>query len=148
MEIITIIVLSLVATFFTLFPIYMIKESIVAANPKKRQAERERLKQLAIERGHVVTANLIKIQTFSDVNDNGFNRLESSGIYEYFYDGKRYKYSFRDDDPELTLTLYFVNDPRKATVAGALKKEPKIPFLIVFIITFLAWFFIFYSNMM
>lgn len=45
------------------------------------------------------------------------------GIYEYFYNGKRYKYTFQTDNPAGSLTLYFVDDPKTATVERALEKK-------------------------
>lgn len=125
--------LSAFIAFLIVFPIGMINAAI-KANPKKSKEESAELQKIAIARGHVVTAKLIKTQTFSAVNPISINNFETTGIYEYFYNGKRYKYSFRDDHPEITLTLYFVNDPRKAAVSGALKRESKVSWPIVYLI--------------
>ena len=125
--------LSAFIAFLIVFPIAMIKHAI-NSNPKKEKAESEQLTKIAIERGHVVTAKLIKIQTFSATNPDTINNFETLGIYEYFYNGKRYKYRYHDDDPEYTKTLYFVDSPRKATVARALKKESKVSWPVKYLI--------------
>lgn len=125
--------LSAFIAFLIVFPIGMISV-LVKVNPKKEKAESERLKKIAIERGHVVTAKLVKIQAFSATNPFTINKTETLGIYEYFYNGKRYKYRYHDDDPEYTKTLYFVDSPRKATVARALKKESKVSWPVVYLI--------------
>ena len=137
--------LSAFIAFLIVFPITMITIGI-RQNPKKRRAEAEMLKKLAIERGHVVTANRIKIKTFSAVSTkNSTNHYTTSGIYEYFYNGKRYIYKFHDDSPAMEMTLYFVSDPRKAAVAGALSTDRKVlwPFAymavlaVVYLLTYL-----------
>ena len=128
--------LSVIISFFIVFPIAMIEhgKDFTPKGRKQREQEREELKKLAIERGHVVTAKLIKIQTFSDVNPMTHRSFESEGIYEYFYNGKRYKYHFGSDDPEYTMTLYFVDNPRKATIASSLKRDPIAPWPVVYLI--------------
>lgn len=125
--------LSAFIAFLIVFPVAMIK-SAIDANPKKRENERREFKKIAIERGHVVTAELIKIQTFSNRSSYSINSFETVGIYEYFYNGKRYKYHFRSDNPKETLTLYFVDNPRKATVDTALKRETKISWPVKYLI--------------
>lgn len=107
---------------FLVLPIYLIATAI-ASRPSKEKAEREELERLAVDRGHVVTAKLVKIQSFSVRPASSFSNHESMGIYSYTYNGKQYRYTYQSDDPPGRLTLYFVDNPRKATVAKALKKK-------------------------
>jgi hypothetical protein len=108
--------------FFIVFPIYLIA-SAIASRPSKQKAEQEELEKLAIARGHVVTAKLVKIQSHSVRPASSFSNHDCMGIYKYTYNGKNYRYTFQADNPPGMLTLYFVDNPRKATVARALKKK-------------------------
>lgn len=97
------------------FPIYLISSAITRS--KKR---RERVKQRAIEQGHVVTAKLIKT-SHTIRNVPGTHMLYSrKGTYEYTYNGKKYKFSGWFQDPKPELILYFDKKPSKATVENDL----------------------------
>jgi hypothetical protein len=124
------ILISACFAFFLVFPVYIIV-SAVQSSPSKREKEREELKKLAIERGHVVTAELVKIQSDSVQSASSSFRHNSMGIYKYIYNGKKYRFTYQSDNSPGSITLYFVSNPRKATVARALKRK-RAPWLIIY----------------
>ena len=105
---------SLVAAFFIVFIVYLFSHSI-NNNPKKREAALEK----AISSGHRVTASLYKRRATRKAIPGTHEFWSSIGYYKYEYKGKTYKYKYWADNPPTTLTLYFVKNPAKATVAGA-----------------------------
>lgn len=124
--------LSAFIAFFLVFPVAMIK-SAIDANPKKRKAEQERLLQLAIKRGHVVEAEFVKLQAFSFDRPDTLMQTGQVAIYEYQFGGRKYKFRVRTDDVSPFLTLYFVSNPRKAALAGALS-DSKVSWPVVYAI--------------
>lgn len=106
---------SLFAAFVLVFPAYLI--SLGVSGSKKNN---EKAVQKAISRGHVVTA-VLKKQSAPKYNVPGTQSLWSSqGTYEYEYNGKRYTYRIWAESHAPTLTLYFVSNPRRASVRKAL----------------------------
>lgn len=125
--------------FFIILPFYLIV-SAIESRPRKREAEREELKNLAIARGHVVNAKLVKIQSNSVRTASSFSNHDSMGIYTYTYNGRKYKFTFQADNPPASMTLYFVDNPRKATVDRALKKKGppwKIIYAIMLVVVYM-----------
>lgn len=106
---------SLVAAFFVVFFAYLISHAR-NDNPKKREAILEE----AIRSGHTVNAGLIKRRATRKAIPGTHEFWSSIGYYEYEYKGKKYTYKYWADNPPATLKLYFVKNPAKATVAGAL----------------------------
>lgn len=118
---------SLFLAFVVVMPCYWV--SLYRNTAKKSQ---ERMLATAIERGHVVEASLIKQSTLlSDVP--GIVGYTYRLVYTYNYNGKKYKYLYWSITPPETLTLYFVKDPRKATVPGAMSPE-KTNWVLVYLI--------------
>ena len=117
-----ILLISACIAFFLVFPVYLIVET-VEDHRRRKTREWETLQQIAIDRGHVVTAELVHIQANSVRTSTSFSNHDSMGIYKYVYNGKRYRYTFQSDDPKPTMTLYFLDNPRKATVGRALKRK-------------------------
>lgn len=110
-------------------------------NPKRKEAALQK----AIERNHIVEATLVRIITKDpeDFNKNDFFRYDTC-IYEYEWNGKKYKTRLASDDHFHKLTMYFVKDPRKAMVPSSmiLEKPPinwKKIAIIVFILAFLGF---------
>lgn len=118
--------------FMIVFPIRMISHAR-SNNPKKSKAEADRLKKLAIQRGHVVTAELVGWENDRVDRLYSASRCDRLAVYKYTYQGKTYKFRYRDDNPDLELTLYFLKNPRKATVAGALQ-EKKVPWVLIYLV--------------
>lgn len=114
----------LLAAAAVVFPWYILSSTIDRL-PKRQ----ERAKQKAIEKGHVVTATLVK-QYGRDWNNPS---LQSQCKYKYEYDGKTYSYTAYSDYPPDTLELYFIRTPRKAAVGNAINASEK-PWLLRFII--------------
>lgn len=83
---------------------------------------RKRLLEKAKEDGHIVEAHLQKKGTIMNHTPNGvFSTMKEIGTYSYQVNGKKYVYQHITtlglDD---TLTLYYIKNPRKATVGGDL----------------------------
>lgn len=108
--------MSLVMAAVFVFPAYLFS-SMITGSPKRNQKAVAK----AIERHHVVTATLIKagplVFDVPGVTAPGPHRR---GVYEYTYKGRRYKYYFWANNPPSRLTLYFLKNPKKATVDKAL----------------------------
>jgi hypothetical protein len=84
---------------------------------------RKKLLRQAKENNHVIKAKLIKYSDILTSND-GFGATASGermAIYHYEYAGKKYKYRAITAGclPE-EITLYYLRNPRKATVASEL----------------------------
>ena len=107
--------------------------------PKKREAAVED----AIRSGRTVTASLIKSRATTMSVPGTHEHWSSIGYYEYEYKGKKYKYKYWADNPPATLKLYFVKNPAKATVAGALSPVTTNWPLMYVVLTLIFYFFIY-----
>ena len=82
-------------------------------------ARKKYLKE-AIEKGNIVQAKLVRSRDVTE-DYNGYGLVSSNeviGLYEYSYNGKKYKYrasatSILPDE----LTLYFIKNPKKACLS-------------------------------
>lgn len=118
---------SLFYAFVLVFPTFLI-----LSRKNKSKKRQKALLDKAIAKGNVVTANLIeKSSLLKDVP--GIPGYTYRLVYEYKYKGKKYKYLYWSLTPTQTLTLYFLNNPRKANVRGGINSE-KINWPVVFII--------------
>lgn len=110
-----------------------------ADNRKKN----EKLLEQAIRDGHVVNAVQYKARSYKAPTARskfGCTR----GYYKYTYHGKTYKYQYEvgiDENPPSILKLYFVKNPRKATVALALS-DTKINFPLLYVILVVVIYFV------
>ena len=113
---------------FVTLPLFFIIGNI------KANSEDNKLLEKAIKMGHVVTASLIDYHWDPSDQDKGPTTL---AIYEYYWQGKRYKKRLTSSwqNPAREVTLYFLNNPRKAQTAEDLKTMA-FPFFRVFIIAF------------
>lgn len=108
---------GLIVAFFVVFISYFISHAVNDTKKKRETAVEE-----AIRAGHAVTAELVKCRAAREM----LTEFSSSmGIYRYKYKGKSYKYRFIADNPPSTLKLYFVKNPRKATVAESLSTKER-----------------------
>lgn len=84
---------------------------------------REKLREKAKEEGHVVQATLQKHHNIRRY-DTGFgpmSTMKEFGTYTYSVHGKQYKYQhITTRGLHNNLTLYYIKNPRKATVGGDL----------------------------
>ena len=108
------------------FPYILLAHTI---NSSKKQ--KEKALDRALARRNVVTAALKKRHNALIGEDTALNihRHSTLGIYEYIYKGRTYKYRFYSDDPPSTLKLYFVRNPRRATVLQALSNDSLVRFI-------------------
>lgn len=108
---------------------------------------REKLRENAKKKGHVVQATLQKHHNIRRY-DTGFgpmSTMKEFGTYTYSVNGKQYKYQhITTRGLHDNLTLYYIKNPRKATVGGDLGnwetpwfKIYLIVSLVVAIITFI-----------
>lgn len=105
--------ISLFAAAVITFPFYLISKQFSMSSKKQEKA-----KQKAIERGHVVLANLVKV--YMALRDNPRRSIDqhSEAVYSYEYNGRQYKYTAFSDAPPQTLQLYFLTNPKKASIEG------------------------------
>lgn len=77
---------------------------------------RKSLQEEAERKGNVVEAHLLKSHDIRD--GNGMPTMEEMGTYSYEVNGKSYRYRLMSTTgiPE-TITLYYIKNPRKATLA-------------------------------
>lgn len=129
---------SLVAAFFVVFIAYLISHSKNVTKKKKEAAVEE-----AIRAGHTVNAVLTKRRATRKKIPGTHEFWSSIGYYKYEYNGKSYTYKYWADNPPSTLKLYFVKNPAKATVAGALSPVTANWPLIYAIVTAVLYFLIF-----
>lgn len=103
-------------TLVCMFPIFIIRSTVMAFKKKSGKAL-----ETAKARGHVVTARLV--DTHWSVPENPRDAVDrfSLGIYEYEWDGRTYKYRLPAMTPPDELTLYFLHSPRKAMPEQDLK---------------------------
>lgn len=92
----------------------------IAHATKDTRKKREAALEDAIRSGRTVTAVLKKRRATRKRIPGTHEFWSSIGYYEYEYKGKTYKYKYWADNPPSTLKLYFIKNPAKATVAGAL----------------------------
>lgn len=84
---------------------------------------REKLRQEAIRKGHVIEASLQKSYNVveHDTEFGNVGTMEDIGVYHYQYNGKKYKYeAVASTGLPSKITLYYIKRPRKATVANDL----------------------------
>lgn len=105
--------ISLFAAAVVIFPIYLISRQFSMSSRKQEKAKKK-----AIERGHVVLAHLVKVYLASRDNPRRSIDQHSEAVYSYEYNGKKYKYSAFSDAPPQTLQLYFLTNPKKASIEG------------------------------
>lgn len=106
---------SLVAAFFVVFIAYMISH---AKNDTKKK--REMALEEAIRAGRTANAVLVKRRATRKKIPGTHEFWSSIGYYKYECKGKSYTYKYWADNPPATLKLYYIKNPAKATVAGAL----------------------------
>ena len=126
--------ISAFVSLMIMLPVFIIR-SLIAVNIKKPGKAVE----MAKARGHVVTANLVKVQWSVPDNLDDVTDRYSVGVYEYVYRGRKYKYKNTCMEPPEEVTLYFINNPRHAGSEGELKimnSNLLKTYLIVFAILF------------
>lgn len=84
---------------------------------------RKNLREKAEKKGHIIEAELQKSYNIRN-HDTDFGptaTMKDMGIYSYRYNGKKYKYRMVTTTrlPE-KITLYYINNPGKATIAKEL----------------------------
>lgn len=99
----------------------------------KKLVEKAKLK------GNVLTAHLVK--HYDQYNDSGQYKRTSGkeiGVYEYECNGNKYKYRYISINklPE-EITLYYLKNPRKASVSKELYITQRSPWLKSFLVIFL-----------
>ena len=129
--------MSCFMAFVFVFPAYLIWVQVTGTQKRVKLA-----KEKAIARGHVVTARRYKMSSLVDDVPGESAGPKHLGKYKYVYNGKTYKYRSWDYNPPMELTLYFIDNPRKATTAGNLVDSkinwPLIYLIVVGIIYFLS----------
>lgn len=81
---------------------------------------REKLRKEAIRKGHVIEASLQKSYNAvkHDTEFGNVGTIEDIGVYHYEYNGKTYKYQATTSKGlSSKITLYYIKNPRKATVS-------------------------------
>ncbi|MBP3477219.1 MAG: hypothetical protein J6K48_13045 [Lachnospiraceae bacterium] len=81
---------------------------------------RENLRKEAIRKGHVIEASLQKSYNAAepDTEFGNVGTMEDIGVYHYQYNGKTYKYrAITSKGLSSKITLYYIKNPRRATVA-------------------------------
>ena len=106
------------------FPWFIVSKTFERL-PKKQ----EKAKEKAIKLGHVVTASFVR--SFGKSREDGSR--ESQCEYQYYCKGKKYKYTLFTDFPPREIDLYYIRNPRKAEVAGAINVSEK-PWLLRYVI--------------
>ena len=127
--------ISLFAAAVAIFPIYLISKQLSMSSRKQEKAKKK-----AIERGHVVLAHLVKVYIASRDNPRRSIDHHSEAVYSYEFNGKEYKYSAFSDSPPQTLQLYFLTNPKKASIEGdiPLTKFPwPVAYAIVAVLSYL-----------
>ena len=80
---------------------------------------RKSLQEKAERKGNVVEAHLLKSHDIRD--SNGMPTMEEMGTYSYEVNGKSYRYRLLSTmGIPKTITLYYIKNPRKATLANDL----------------------------
>lgn len=94
------------------FPWYVVSKTFESLPSRQREAMGK-----AIEKGHVLTATLVRQYYNTGGTDKDQTRATLC-IYKYQYKGKTYKYQIYNNYPPQTLTLYYIRNPRKAGSVG------------------------------
>lgn len=105
---------SMVAAVFVVLAAYMISHTINDTNKKREVALEE-----AIKAGRTANAVLVKRRATKKKIPGTHEFRSSIGYYKYECKGRTYTYKYWADNPPSTLKLYYVKNPRHATVAGA-----------------------------
>ena len=108
----------------------MLPVILISYHIKNRPANRQRF----MEQARRVTARLVR-SVLPRAGD-GINNMYTA-VYEYEYNGKKYRYRIMSYyEPPDELTLYFINDPRRAAIEADIWFQGgfKPGFLIIYII--------------
>lgn len=116
-----------------LFPFYIF--TVYRDASGKRQKS---MVESAIQKGNVVKAIKIKQGAYNSEGPD-YMRGKYRAVYEYRVKGKKYKFILWDSTPPLELTLYYLKNPRKATLSGAMSSEKTNWPLMVLIVTALLY---------
>lgn len=116
------------------FPAYLITTAVTGSRKRNEDAVLK-----AMSRGHVVTAVYKKHLSSSVPVPGSKGHKTSSALYEYQYKGKTYHYKHYNDDLPGTLRLYFLRNPRKATVRGNLTDSEVNWFLVYLVVAGCMW---------
>lgn len=84
---------------------------------------RKSLREKAIKKGHVIEATLQKRHNVvnHDTEFGNVGTMKDIGVYSYQCNGKTYKYQLiTATSLPPTITLYYIKNPKRATVAGDL----------------------------
>lgn len=102
----------------------------------------KKLVERAKSKGNVITARLVDHYSLNNHSGNHIKMTgEEMGIYEYEINERKYKYRFMSFNalPQ-ELTLYYLNNPKKATVPSELFIRQRSPWIRSFlIIAFIFW---------
>ena len=110
---------ALVGGFFGLTICWIVEGPIAILTKKNKKNAID----LAIEQGHSVKAHLVEYY-----DDGNYDRRRETyyADYEYYVEGKRYKrtYNFYRK-PSTEITLYWINNPKKADTKDVLEQKDK-----------------------
>ena len=98
---------TLIVGFIIVLPIYKKVDYYIS---------RERKRDIALSRGHVLDAKLVKYRQDFDESDTGWRDWYTHATYEYVVDGqtKKYRAIFKHGgSPDPILHLYWIDNPRK-----------------------------------
>ena len=98
---------TLIAGYIIIFPIYKKVDYYIS---------RERKRDIALGRGHVIDARLVKYYQDYDESGTGWRDWYTHATYEYVMEGQTKKYRaifHHGGDPDPILHLYWINDPRR-----------------------------------
>lgn len=109
------------------FPCFIISKTFERL-PKRQ----DKAKEEAIKKGNVVEATLERTYWRNGGTEKDQHR-ENQCDYVYEVNGKQYKYTIYNNNPPSVLRLYYLKNPRKAAVQGAIDVSGK-PWLLRFAI--------------
>ena len=124
---------SLFGAFLIVFPIFIIK----IGKTNSREYQQKAMAQ-AISKGHFVEAERCKM--YAPALENPGKPLDSASrtIYKYEVGGKTYKYRTWYTDPPYYLTLYYLDDPKKAGSEGNIPGDyTKLIIIFLFVVVLL-----------
>lgn len=83
---------------------------------------RGKLREEAPKNGHVVEAHLVKKHTLTEKKQYGYvDTMKEMGKYVYYVKGRKYVYHLVSyNGLDKTISLFYIKNPRKATVGGDL----------------------------
>lgn len=103
----------------------------------------KKLVEKAKSKGNIVTARFVKHYDAYDYNRNGKYQVNGKeiGVYEYEVNGRKYKFrSISINGLPREITLYYLNNPRKASFAKELYVTERSPWFKSFMaICFICW---------